>query len=160
MQKRLTEKYSTEVAKYHRIYRDLDKLKVLSNTDVNANSALQKSIQRSSRDLNKLNILLLNANNKVVRGQSRAFTRRFSSLIAQQEKIDNEIADIKKRINHLKSQVELVDVQLEKYSTFDNQFNADKKIEILESRLLRNNQKSNSLRLHGLKLKEFVTELL
>lgn len=160
MQKRLTEKYSTEVAKYCRIYRDLVKLKVLSSTDVKANSSLLKNIQKSSKDLNEVNVLLLNANNKVFRDQNQAFTRRFSSLIAEQEKIDNEIADIKMRINHLKSQVDCVDIQLEKYSTLDNQFNADKKIEILESRLLRNNQKVNDLRLHGLKLKEFVSNLL
>lgn len=83
MQKRLTEKYSTEVAKYCRIYRDLVKLKVLSSIDVKANSSLLKNIQKSSKDLNEVNVLLLNANNKVFRDQNQAFTRRFSSLIAE-----------------------------------------------------------------------------
>lgn len=160
MQKLLAEKYSTEVAKYRRIYRDLDKLKVFTNTDVRAYSALQKNIQRSSKDLNELNTLLFNVNCKVVRVQGKVFTRRLSSLLAEQEKMDEEINDIKKRVNHLKSQIERVDVKLEKYSTVDSHFDVGKKIETLENRLLRNNQRVNGLRLHGIKLKEFVSELL
>ncbi|XP_055325681.1 uncharacterized protein LOC129579556 [Sitodiplosis mosellana] len=160
MQKRLTEKYSTEVAKYHRIYRDLSNSKVHSNTDVRANSVLRKNIERSSRYLSQLNTLLFNVDNKVVRVQTKGFTRRLSSLLAEQDEMDNEMNDIKKRINHLKSQIERVDVKLEKYSAVDNHFDAEKKIETLENRLLRNNQKVNGLRLHGIKLKDIVSELL
>lgn len=160
MQKLLAEKYSTEVAKYRRIYRDLDKLKVLTNADVRAYSALQKNIQKSSKYLKELNTLLFNVNCKVVRVQGKVFTRRLSSLLAEQEKIDDEMNDIRKRLNHLKSQIERVDVKLEKYSTVDNHFNVEKKIQTLENRLLRNNQRVNGLRLHGIKLKEFVSELL
>lgn len=160
MQKRLTEKYSTEVAKFRRIYRDLNKLKALTNTDVRANAALQKKIQRSANDLNELKIAIVNVNNKVVRVERKTFTERLTSLICQQDKIDEEMIEIKTRINHLKSQIERVNVQLEKYSSNDNQFNVDKKIEILEDRLLRNNQKVSGLRLHGLKLQKLVSDLL
>lgn len=158
MKKRHT--LNSDLNKHRRAYRDLDKLKILSNTDVLARRVLQNSIERSSKELQQLNIMIGNVDNKVVRSQNKEFIERFTSLLAEQDDIDNEIKAHKTKISHLKSQIGRVDVKLEKYSTLDYRVSMAKTIEVLEGRLLHSNQKVNRLKLNGLHLKNIVSDLL
>lgn len=81
-------------------------------------------------------------------------------LVAEHDLIDEQIKAYKTKIAHLRSQIERVDVKLEKYSTNDDQFNADHKIETLENRLFHNNQKMSALKQEGIKLRGVVSDLM
>lgn len=146
--------------KHRRAYRDLDKTTFLDNSDVLAQRVLQDSIYRTTKRLDHLNILIENINNKVTRVQNKEFNERFAQLIDEQDSINAEIQAHKTKIEHLRSQIERVNVELEKYSTIDDRFSAEKTINILESRLLISNQKVNGLRLAGIRQKDVVDDLL
>lgn len=83
-----------------------------------------------------------------------------SYLIAEQDVMDVQIKSYKMKIAHLRSQIERVDVQLEKYSTNDDQFNADHKIQVLENRLFHSNQRTSCLRQEGIRRKSIVSDLM
>ncbi|XP_055325674.1 uncharacterized protein LOC129579549 [Sitodiplosis mosellana] len=151
---------SSDLNKHRRAYRDLNTLKIIDNTNVLALQVLQKKINQSKKQLKQLNIQIRNVDNKVVRGENKNFIQRLTSLLIEQDHLDEEISSCKTKIGHLKSQIERVDIELEKYSTLDDRFSADKRIEILENRLLHNNQKVGMLKLEGLKMRDIVSDLM
>lgn len=158
MNKRL---YSnSDLNKYRRAYRDLDKSKILDNTDILARRVLLDNIQRTSKRLKQLNMLIKNMDNKVTRDENKVFNNKFTSLLAEQDDIMVKINAHKTKIEHLKSQIDRVNVELEKYSTVDERFTAEKTINNLEYRLLVSNQKMNGLKLAGIKQKNIVDDLL
>lgn len=158
MNKRL---YSnSDLNKYRRAYRDLDKSRILDNTDILAQRVLIDNIQRTANRLKDLNTLIDNIDNKVTRQENRDFNERFTKLIAEQDEINAVIKTYKIKIEHLKSQIERVNFELEKYSTVDDHFTAEKTIKNLEYRLLISNQKTNALRLTGIRQKDIVDDLL
>lgn len=151
---------NNDLNKYRRSYRDLNKLKILSNTDVLAERVLQNSIRRSSNELYQSNGLINIIDCKIVRAQNKEYIEKLTSLVTEQDHLDSEMKLYKTKIDHLRSQIERVDVELEKYSTLNIRYNDSKTIEILENRLLNNNQKVNDLKLNGIKLKTVVSDLL
>lgn len=151
---------NSDLNKHRRAYRDLDKTTFLNNSDVVAQNVLQSTIRRTAKRLDQLNILIDNINNKVTRVQNKEFNERFAQLIAEQDSINAEIQAHKTKIEHLRSQIERANVELEKYSTVDDRFSAEKTINILESRLLISNQKVNGLKLAGIRQKDIVDDLL
>lgn len=157
MQKTL---FAPEVTKYRRIYRGLNKLKVLNTDDVRAYKTVALQLRLSTQDLNNLNLSLFNVDNQVVRKQNKQFNWELASLIAEENKVDEKTQDIKTKIDHLKSQIDRVNVQLEKYSTVDTKFNAKEMIEKLEGRLLHSNQRVSCLKIEGERLKEIVNDVV
>lgn len=157
MQKTL---FAPKVTKNRRIYRDLNKLKVLNTDDVREYKTVALQLRLSTRDLDNLNLSLYNVENQVVRKQNKQFIWELTSLAAEENKVDEKIQDIKTKIDHLKSQIDRVDMQLEKYSTIDTKFNANEMIEKLEGRLLHSNQRVSCLKMEGERLKEIVNDVV
>lgn len=158
MNKRL---YSnSDLNKYRRAYRDLDKSRILDNTDILAQRVLLDNIQRTANRLKQLNTLIKNIDNKVARVENKDFNERFTSLVTEQDNINGEINAHRTKIEHLKSQIDRVNFELEKYSTVDEKVTAEKVLNSLEYRLLVSNQKMNGLRMSGIKQKDVVDDLL
>lgn len=151
---------SSDLNKHRRTYRDLNTLKIIDNANVVALRVLQKKINHSKKQLKQLNIEIRNVDNKVIRTENKNFIGRLTSLLTEQDHLDEEISSCKTKIGHLKSQIDRVDIELEKYSTLDDRFNADHKIEMLENRLLHHNQKMSMLKLEAIKLRDIVSDLL
>lgn len=150
---------TTDLNKNRRAYRDLDKLKILSNADVLARRVLQKNIERNIAQLHELDLMLGHVNNKVVRAQNKEFIAKMTSLLAEQDSINNQIKACKTKISHLKSQINRVDVELERYSTLDHRESFEKAIQVLEDRLFHSNQRVSCLKMKGLRLKNIVGDL-
>lgn len=152
---------STELNEHRRTYRNINTLRIIDNTSVLALQVLEKKIKLSKKQLKQLNHEINNVDNKMVRTETKNFANQITSLLTEQDNLDEEIASCKTKIEHLKSQIGLVDIELEKYSAkLDNRFNADHKIETLDNRLFHSNQKMNLLKLEGLKLRDIVSDLL
>lgn len=160
MQKVLAEKYSTDVNRHRRIYRDLSKMRILTVVERIAQSNLQKNIVRNTDNLNELDISIKMVNNKVTNAESKRMVDSLTSIVHQQDRLIDEIEMVNTKNEQLKSQIRRVDDQLSKYSNNDTQFSAEKKLDILESQLLHKNQKLSCLKMDGLKFKEIVSRLL
>lgn len=160
MQKSSPEKYSSELNRYRRIYRDLNKKRILTAVEQRADSNLQKNIERNTNILKELDIAIKHVNNKVANAESQRDVDSLTSIVHQQDRYTDEITMVKTKNEQLRTQIRRVNDQLSKYSTIDTQFSAAKKIEMLENQLLHKNQKLSCMKMGGLKFKEIVSQLL
>lgn len=141
-----------DFTKYFSIFRNLHKLKICSKDD-------SKSLAKESsysKELKALNILIESYSNKLTRAQKKKSERLATDL----HYIDSSIESQKSQIACLKAQILHLDKELAKYSTVDEQSDAEKEIARLKDRLLNNNQKKNLLKFKTSQLNTIVTDML
>lgn len=145
---------------HRRIYRDLNSLKILGNTEVLAQRVLNQQIRNNANHLTELNIMIQNVDNNVVRAENKKFTQALTAVVAELDSIDTQINECKTKMAHVKSQIDRANRALEKYTTINVHFSTEKQIDTLKDRLQHRNQIVNILKLRGTELKYVVVDLL
>lgn len=158
MIKGISAKY--DLNKHRRTYRDMDKLTIISHTDVLSHRVLLSSIEKNKKELQFLNRQIRSMNNKFVKSENKEFVQRLTTVINNLDEFYGTINDHKTKIGHMKSQILRVENELEKYSTVDTRPSAVKTIATLENRLMHSNQKKDSLRMKAILLTDMVKDLL
>lgn len=139
------------------MYRNLLKLKICSNAD---SKSYDSKIDRKDKELQALYALIESLDNKLARTQKKKSIKRATQLAADLDHIDSALKLRQAQVEHLKSEIWCLDNEIAKFSAVHENTDTEKQIKAMESRLLNNIRKKDSLKVKTSQLETVVTDML